>query len=213
VREYDLIKMASALTPFVVGAEGNVSCRADHGFTIKGSGKKFKNISASSLSLCDKDGEPINDTVCRPSMEAAFHALLYKVNPEINFIAHTHPVNCLKILTSYHDTMRFANERYFPDQVVFNGVKSCVVPYAKPGEELAKQISGALYEFDRFPEVFLLRNHGIICCGKTADSCIVATEICEKAATIFHYTSEPLSPQQVAELVNDEKEKFRKDLL
>jgi len=208
-----LLKMANDLSEFVVGAEGNVSCRTDYGFAIKGSGKRFKNLQVGDLAYCDKEGKPLADNSVRPSMESSFHALLYKVNPEINFIAHTHPVKCLRILTCYHETNKFATERYFPDQVVFNGVRSCVVPYAKPGEDLAKQISGSLCEFDIFPDVFLLRNHGIICCGATAERCVVATQICEKAANIFHFSNESLSARQVEELVDNEQEKFRKDLL
>lgn len=209
----DLLNMAKDLSEFVVGAEGNVSCRTNYGFAIKGSGKRFKNLQVGDLAHCDEEGKSLVDSAVRPSMESAFHALLYRINPEINFIAHTHPVKCLRILTCYHETNKFATERYFPDQVVFNGPKSCVVPYAKPGEELAKQISGSLCDFDFFPDVFLLRNHGIICCGATADRCVIATEICEKAANIFHFSNEPLSARQVEELVDDEQEKFRKDLL
>ena len=36
-----------------------------------------------------------------------------------------------------------------------------------------------------FPKLILLKNHGIICLGSTAEECLVATEICEKAAEIF----------------------------
>jgi len=207
----DIVRLAHYLSPYVVGAEGNVSCRLPNGFLIKGSGHGFKNLTIEQIAECDKDGNQIGRV--RPSMEAAFHALLYRINPKINYIAHTHPVNCLKILMSYHDTQRFATQRFFPDQVVFNGVRSCVVPYAKPGEPLAEQIAAALHDFDEFPDVFLLRNHGIICCGRNHNDVIIKTEICEKAASCINFNSEPLSTTDILELVGDEKEKFRKDLI
>jgi L-fuculose-phosphate aldolase len=211
----ELAYMAKSLEKYVVGVEGNLSARTEDGFCIKASGKSFqdiKNLDGLSISFCDTRGTCVGGS--KPSMEVEFHTLLYKLNPNINFIAHTHPINCLKILVCKEDTDKFANERYFPDQVIFNGVKSCVVPYAKPGKMLAQEISYATKESGFVvPEVFLLRNHGIICCGKTAKQCVIATEICEKAAACFSRTATPLTKKEIEELINDKEEQFRKNLI
>jgi hypothetical protein len=139
----------------------------------------------------------------------------------INFISHTHPTNTLKILCTQHiDT--FANYRLFPDQVVFNGKKSCIVPYAKPGDELTEAIKTHVNLFikinNEFPKLILLKNHGIIACGKTTEECLIISEICEKAAEIFIGSNllgniNFLPTFQINSLIFDEKEKYRKSLL
>jgi len=103
----------------------------------------------------------------------------------------------------------------FPDQVIFNGKKSCVIPYAKPGIPLMNMIGVHLESFIKtenfFPNVILLKNHGLITCGKTILECIYATEICEKSAEIFMGKYKPnfLTEDEVNDLLNDDKEKYR----
>jgi ribulose-5-phosphate 4-epimerase/fuculose-1-phosphate aldolase len=63
-----------------------------------------------------------------------------------------------------------------------------------------------------------LKNHGIIACGKTAEECLIISEICEKAAEIFIGSNsldniDFLPTFQVNNIIFDEKEKYRKSLL
>jgi ribulose-5-phosphate 4-epimerase/fuculose-1-phosphate aldolase len=138
---------------------------------------------------------------------------LYKTF-DIKYISHTHPTNLLKILVS-DKIYKFANKRMFPDQVIFNGKKSCVIPYAKPGEPLMNMIKIHLEEFIKkenfFPNIILLKNHGVITCGKTVTECVYATEICEKSAEIFMSKFKPefLTENEVCELLEDDKEIYR----
>ena len=106
--------------------------------------------------------------------------------------------------------------------MVFNGKKSCIVPYAKPGNELTEVIKTQVNLFlkinDEFPKLILLKNHGIIACGKTIEECLIISEICEKAAEIFIGSKlignmNFLPTFQVNSLIFDEKEKYRKSLL
>ena len=139
----------------------------------------------------------------------------------INFISHTHPSNTVKILCSKYSSL-FSHNRLFPDQVIFNGEKSCLVPYAKPGEELTKIIEECVNKFIEnegyFPKLILLENHGIIACGKTIDECVIISEICEKSAKIFLGAVllgdiKFLSNSETNDLINDIKEKYRQELL
>ena len=70
--------------------------------------------------------------------------------------------NTLKILCS-DKAWEFASFRLFPDQIVFNGKKSCLVPYAKPGLELTEEIKKCVDEFIKkegsLPKLILLKNH------------------------------------------------------
>lgn len=203
---HELILAAQKLSRFVVGTEGNLSMRVDDGFLIKKSGTSFDDMK---IVKCNKTGE---SDAGKPSMEVSFHAFIYN-NSDYDVIAHTHPTNTLKILcTSLIDD--FAGKRFFPDQVVFNGPSSCVVPYATPGECLTRAIELVTRDHDKFPSLFLLKNHGIICCAHTLKEAIIMTEICEKAAEIFIGSAYPdcLTPQQIADIQSHPDEIHRKQL-
>ena len=143
-------------------------------------------------------------------MELNFHKFLLK-HEEINYVCHTHPTNTLKILCS-DNIYDFSVYRLFPDQVIFNDKKSCVIPYANPGEELFNHIEDMVNKFIEsekfFPKLILLKNHGIITCGKTI----------EKSAEIFlsgvdKMNMTYLSNLDINKLINDENEKYRKSLI
>jgi ribulose-5-phosphate 4-epimerase/fuculose-1-phosphate aldolase len=185
----DLLILGSCLKNYVVGAEGNVSEKLDDGFVIKASGTTLKHLSSDDLVKCDFNGKQLNNFNKKPSIETGFHSFLLQ-KPRVNFVAHTHPTNTLKILCSNSELIsEFANKRMFPDQVVFNGEKSCIVPYAHPGIELCKNVETSVEEFIQdngyLPKLILLVNHGIICVGYSTKECLIATEMCEKSAEIF----------------------------
>ena len=64
-----------------------------------------------------------------------------------------------------------------------------LVPYVHPGVPLALAIrdgvEGHINHFGEAPRLVLLRNHGLIALGKTANSVLAATLMAEKAARIF----------------------------
>jgi ribulose-5-phosphate 4-epimerase/fuculose-1-phosphate aldolase len=217
--EQQLVKLAHQLSPYAICAEGNISAKKQENFFIKSSGTSLHNLTVDSLSLCRiSDGVCLNDRI--PSIEASFHAWLFR-NTSINFIAHTHPPNVLKIVCT--DSLSdFAEKRLFPDQVIFNGAKSCIIPYAHPGIKLTEQIIVGVEKFlareNYFPSVILLKNHGLICCGSTAESCLYSTMMCEKAAEIFIgakacFNIQWLSDAHIQALLNDDREKYRKKLV
>ena len=215
-----LIKLSHSVSKYCVGMEGNVSMKIDDGFLIKASGAKLESLTKSDLVRLDFNKNQKDNFERKPSMEIGFHSYLLQQDG-INFVAHTHPVNTLKILCTDEITT-FGNSRMFPDQVVFNGSRSCVVPYAKPGEDLNDLIKSKVKNFietyGEFPNLILMMNHGIIVSGKTIDECITITDICEKSAKIF-IGSKMLGNQkfltkiQIGDLVLDDKEKYRKSLL
>ena len=212
-----LLKLAKSHSPFVVGYEGNVSARfSDETFLIKASGRRMEILEDKDLVECSWDCIPRNSEL-RASMEAPFHSLILR-KTGCNFVAHTHPPHTMRILCR-NLSSTFANYRFFPDQVVFNGMKSCLVNYFHPGDELCQAIEK---EFDKFveihntdPKIILLKNHGIITWGKTIEECLVKTEICEKSAMIFkedHKNICFLGKDEVKKILNDEKEKYRQIL-
>jgi len=217
--EQQVVKLAHSLASYVICAEGNVSGKTNSYFVIKPSGASLHQLTENALvPCCLRSGTSLDEK--KPSIEATFHAWLLQ-NNNINFVAHTHTANVLKIVCSdlLHE---FATVRFFPDQVIYNGAISCVVPYAKPGTHLTEQITINVSNFiqrqNRFPDVILLQNHGLICCGPTAECCLYSTMICEKAAEIFIGTKtisklRHLRKADIHDLLNDEQEKYRKNLI
>ena len=185
----DVLDLAHTIAEYTICGEGNVSVRVDeNAFLIKASGTSLHTLSKEDLTLCNTKGAQIKLSHKKPSIETSFHAWIMKTFPEINFIAHTHPPHTNKIICSelIYD---FANNRWFPDQIVRNGRKSCVVPYASPGEKVLVFVAKYISEFiDRegyFPKLILLQNHGIITASASQKDCAASSLMCEKSAEIF----------------------------
>jgi ribulose-5-phosphate 4-epimerase/fuculose-1-phosphate aldolase len=185
----EILELAREISEYTICGEGNVSVRVDKNtFLIKSSGTSLHTLSEEDLTLCNTNGAQIELLHKKPSIETSFHAWIMKTFPDINFIAHTHPPHTTKILCSesIHD---FSEHRWFPDQIVRNGKKSCVVPYAPPGEAILKlvekQVSGFVDYEGFFPKLILLQNHGIITASTFKKDCAAATLMCEKSADIF----------------------------
>ncbi len=212
-----LLVLSKQIGKYCVGMEGNISGKNGANFYIKGSGSHICKLRSGDLVKFDFNGNQLNNFKKKGSMELGFHTFLLGYE-NINFISHTHPTKTLSILSS-NKILEFANERIFPDQVIFNGGKSCVVPYAKPGDELTLSIKINVTQFieenNTFPKLILLQNHGIIACGSTIEECTIISDICEKSAEI--YLSSPninfLTKNDITSLLDDEKEKYRKSLI
>jgi ribulose-5-phosphate 4-epimerase/fuculose-1-phosphate aldolase len=183
----DLIKLGNLISPYVVGAEGNISKKHNDLFFIKASGVSCNNLIKENIIKCNLQGKQLNNFNKKPSMEIGFHAWLLSL-PSVKYIAHTHPTNTLKILCTNY-LSEFSQKRLFPDQIIYNGPTSCIVPYANPGNDLTKLIKTNVSDYitltNQIPKLILLQNHGIICIGTSYQQCVIATEICEKAAEIF----------------------------
>jgi L-fuculose-phosphate aldolase len=217
-----LLTLASQVSKYCVGMEGNISGIVDEEtILIKASGSNLSNLSSHDLISFDFKGNQLDNIDKRGSMELSFHIYLLGFDG-INFISHTHPINSLRILCG-NDSIKeaFSKKRIFPDQVIFNGKESCLVPYAKPGLELTKKIKECVEKFIEnnsfFPKLILLENHGIISCGETIEECSIITDICEKSAEIFVGNNVNdlsfLSKKDVYDLTIDKNEKYRQNLI
>ncbi len=217
----ELLLLSHELSKFVVGAEGNVSGKVSNtSFLVKSSGTKMHCLTENDLTLCDMSGNQLDLYHKKPSMEVKFHAMLQQ-QPDVNFVGHVHPTSLLKLLCMSDKIIEsYACNRLFPDQVIFNGKKSCVVPYSHPGSKLEAAIQDKISSYtaqsSQTPQLILLKNHGIICTGKTIDEVITSIEIAEKSAEIFcgilsmGCTPDWLEDKILEELVNDPAEKYRK---
>ena len=218
----ELLELSYCVSPQTICGEGNVSMREEGDtFLIKASGTTLDTLDYEDLVRCDLDGNPLPDEEKKPSMEVAFHAWFYRTFPDINFVSHTHPTNTVKILCSSRFST-FGSQRMFPDQVVRNGARSCMVPYATPGPLLKDAIDIHLTEFIKrencFPKLILLQNHGIITASASAKDCATAALMSEKSAEIFIGAKmlndiQFLTQDEVDAVDTDPSEKYRRSLI
>jgi len=215
-----MLELAENASKYCVGMEGNISSCINDVVVIKSSGARLDGLSVDDLVAFDFSGVQLSNFNRKGSMELSFHMFLLGFSG-IDFVSHTHPTNTLKILCSSLSN-EFSKKRLFPDQVIFNGKESCLVPYAKPGLELTEKIKDCVTTFmdvnECLPKLILLENHGIISCGKSVGECTITNDICEKSAEIFIGLNKPnnctyLTNSQINELVLDKNEKYRKNLL
>ena len=225
----NIIELAHTLSPYTLCGEGNVSGRSssvytdikgEESFWIKASGTSLDTLKKEDLVPCRMNGVPYDGLGLKPSMEVSFHAWILNNHPEVNYVAHTHPTYTNQILCS-KSAYSFAERRLFPDQVVRNGRKSCIVPYATPGKELRdeikKQIEYFIEDEGFFPKLILLENHGIITTGETHTECIASTLMCEKSAEVYSGARAMgsinyLTKEQIAEVDMSPDEKYRRGI-
>lgn len=216
----EILELAREVSDYTICGEGNVSVRDGNNFKIKASGTSLHTLSEEDLTLCDIYGKQLDETHKKASIEVFFHAWIMRKFPLINFISHTHPPHTTKILCS-ESIYDFADNRWFPDQIVRNGTKSCIVPYAPPGEEALKLVDKYVTDFvireGFFPKLILLQNHGIITASASKKDCAAATLMCEKSAEIFVGAKllggiKFLSPQEVADVDKCPNENYRRNM-
>jgi L-fuculose-phosphate aldolase len=219
----EIISLAKQICKYTICGEGNVSVRLnENAFLIKASGTSLHTLSEDDLTLCNTNGVQIDISHKKPSIETSFHAWIMKTFTDINFIAHTHPPHTTKILCSDPSILYdFAENRWFPDQIVRNGIKSCVVPYAPPGEAILKLVEKYVSKFvdheGYFPKLILLQNHGIITASASKEDCAAATLMCEKSADIFIGARllggvKFLTKQEVADVDTCPNENYRRNM-
>jgi rhamnose utilization protein RhaD (predicted bifunctional aldolase and dehydrogenase) len=193
----------------VILGEGNTSGKLnDSTFLVKASGSNLGTLTENQLTECrfDRllpflDGKLASDSeveaalldsrvdssALRPSVETFFHAFLLSL-PEIQFVGHTHPIVVNQILCSSH-CRAFSRRRQCPDEVICCGPASLLVPYVDPGLALARRVRDELVAFQvrngKLPRVILLKNHGVITLGSSAQAVRAAMLMTVKAAEIY----------------------------
>lgn len=165
---------------YAFGSTGNLSIRFGEQIWISPTGASLRNLRPESLACIDADGRRLNNN--HPSKEYPFHLAAYRsTGGRANAIVHLHsthavalscldsldPLDPLPVLTPYY-LMRVA--------------PLAVVGYFTPGsEELAAAIGRAAAEHN----CLLLRNHGMVCLGRTMPEAVDRAEELEETARLY----------------------------
>jgi rhamnose utilization protein RhaD (predicted bifunctional aldolase and dehydrogenase) len=193
--------------------EGNTSARVDDDtFYVKASGRHLGTITPDGFCAVNFsrilpcfDRSDLSDaevkqvlTECKagdesdvlPSVETFFHAYLLTL-PNVNFIGHTHPIAVNAILCSKKSEEALSG-RLFPDEIVCCGIAPCFVEYTDPGMVLSRLIKKRVEEYhgnyDEWPKVIVMQNHGFIAAGRTPRDVQTITSMFVKTARILAAT-------------------------
>ena len=171
-------------TGLVVGSSGNVSMRLktndDDLVLITPMGLALEGLNPHELAVIDLEGEPVEEDL-PPSSESALHLMVYRRRPDVGSVVHAHPI---------FSSVAAVSGREIPpivDEVVIKiGGSVQVAEYAFPGtEELAEKAVDALGN----RMAVLLRNHGLMTVGKSAEEALDNSLLVERLAQIFLYTT------------------------
>ena len=223
----------------VILAEGNTSAASGReSFAVKASGAQMSVATAADfvelkwepLVAALRDERVGNDQVealfrtaspgagpaRAPSTETFIHAVGYALCGAA-YVAHTHPTAITSLLSSTMDDADL-KQVLFPDEAVVGGVEPMLVEYADPGIELGRLLLHGVEEYQqrlgRSPRVALLKNHGVVTFGRSAQEVAAATFMATKAARVrlgalLAGGLRPLPPGAAEHLANRNDEQAR----
>lgn len=159
------------------GREGNLSARTEKGIIIKATNTAAAFATREDYSLVSLDGTLIRGR--QPSLEIKMHLGLYRLSNKINYVFHTHPTYTLAC-AEVKDKITF--DHYLEAKYYFNNPYIPVLPVFEAGsQELAE---GAVSAISKGFEAAVLKKHGIVTIGETADIALMRTLIIEKECQI-----------------------------
>ena len=141
----------------VIDFNGHMSCRlpgSDH--ILINSGKSVRsNLSAADIVEIDLDGNPVGHEVV-PPMEFHLHSAIYRRRPDVNAVAHTHPV--------WSTLFSSAGQKVEPvtmQAAVMGPVQTFARTASINQRPLAEELAEALGPH----RVIMLRSHGAVTVG------------------------------------------------
>jgi L-fuculose-phosphate aldolase len=175
------------------GSTGNVSCRLNGKILITPTGADGESIEEDMLVLLDSDGESVGPGIA--SSEWPMHLEIYNRKPQAMAIAHTHSDACVALAC-----LRQSIPSFHYMIAAFGGNDVPCAAYAPFGSaELARVAADALS--DR--TACLLANHGMVCCGVSAESVVNEAITLETLARQYLLTIQAgapvlLNPQEMS---------------
>jgi L-ribulose-5-phosphate 4-epimerase len=164
---------------FLVGTGGNASIRVpgQKAMAITPSNYDYMKMSPDDICILDLNLNLIEGKM-KPSIESSLHAAIYEHRNDANVVVHTHQI--------YASAFSLINEpipSLYDEQVRFLGRSVEIIDYAPSGTSfLRKNITKKLRNQCN---AYILKNHGAICLGDTAERAIFNVELLEKCALTY----------------------------
>ncbi len=163
---------------YVVGTEGNISCRLRGGnVLITPSGLCKGRLSEEDLVTIDMEGRK-SAGKHEVSSEYRLHLYIYSVRDDVESIVHAHPMYA----TSFACAGKPLAAKVLPEVIQSLG-EIPLAPYATPSTpELHESLSGLVRNHD----AILLANHGLVVLGSDPEDAFNKLEMVEQFARIMH---------------------------
>ncbi|MGP5711091.1 methylthioribulose 1-phosphate dehydratase [Vreelandella alkaliphila] len=149
---------------------GNFSARTEAGYLVTASGRDKTRIQADDLLLCNLDGKVLSGDG-KPSAESDLHAALYRLDPTINCVLHTHTLASTVLSRRFPNGIElsgFEMQKALQGNVTHDAsVLLPVVPNSQDMDELAEHVRLGW----PMPWGFLVAGHGIYAVGDSIASC------------------------------------------
>ena len=153
-----------------LATSGNFSARVgDEHCVITQSGKEKSRLSPDDLMICDLDGAPV-DRKLKPSNETPLHSCLYKLDPGLGAVLHTHSASATVLSRAAGAEITITG---FEMQKAFAGIKShdekinvVIFDNDQDMQALAKRVGQAWADGQFTVPGFLIRGHGLYAWGK-----------------------------------------------
>ena len=156
---------------------GHVSALTDTPgqYWIKGSGIGLEETTEDDLVLIDFEGNKIAGKRKRHN-EFPIHSEVYRTNPEIRCVIHTHPVYSTIIASSEHRLLPITNMScaFYPPAMKKFEESSDLIVTAEQGIAVAKLLGEH--------KIVLLRNHGIVVAASSIEEACVRGVLLEHSA-------------------------------
>ncbi len=164
---------------YLKGTGGNVSLRApdEPVIAITPSNRDYLSLTPDEICIYTFEKEKIEGEL-KPSIEMGFHIAVYQNRPDVGCVMHTH-----QDYASALSVLNMPLPALFDEQVRFLGRSVEIIPYAPSGTGfLVKQIKKMV---SNHHNVYIMKNHGVLCLGSTAERAYHNVLLLEKAATAY----------------------------
>lgn len=162
----------------------NYSCRIDdEHIAITVSGKHKGRLGAGDVMVVDLNGQPVQSD-CRSSAETLLHTVLYRVNPGLGAVLHTHSVKAT-VLSRLIPAGEVLMLEGYELQKAFAGTMThdtrTLIPVFDNTQDIARlaEQTGAWYLKDPGQPGYLIRGHGLYTWGATMAECLRHVEAFE----------------------------------
>lgn len=161
---------------YLAGTGGNVALRVSGTeFAVTPSASDYYTIRAADICILRLDTLAVIEGELKPSVESGIHARTLRARPDCAASVHTH-----QPLASAIALLGIALPVVDPEAQQALGKEIPLVPYGPSGTGLLAAAYGKRVRADA--NAYLLRNHGLVCCGTSMNAAIANVEWVEREA-------------------------------